>query len=100
MIRNHSGRLKEYLILRCTPRGSTAGHRTTQDWESYDTGLGFDGMLHESRLLDTARQGTDTVAAPPELARFKCDNPSPEGLESSRTTNELKWKAFRHPVGS
>ena len=30
------------------------------------------------------------VAAPPKLIRFKCDNPSPEGLESSRTSNGLK----------
>src|SRR5438128_10940712 len=29
------------------------------------------------------------VAAPSNLIRFKCDNPSPEGLESSRTSNGL-----------
>src|SRR5438128_124223 len=33
-----------------------------------------------------------SVAAPPNLVRFKCDNPSPEGLESSRTSNGLNGR--------
>src|SRR5438105_4923627 len=39
-------------------------------------------------------------AAPPNLARLRCDNPSPEGFESSCTSNGLKQKVVRHPVGS
>src|SRR5438128_899114 len=35
------------------------------------------------------------VAAPPNLVRFKCDNPSPEGLEPSHTSNGLN----RRPSG-
>src|SRR5436190_13202605 len=36
------------------------------------------------------RCGVVDVAAPPNLIRLKCGNPSPEGLESSRTSNGLK----------
>src|SRR6266540_1075496 len=32
------------------------------------------------------------VAAPPNLIRFKCDNPSPEGLESFLTSNGLNGR--------
>src|SRR6266498_4699315 len=37
------------------------------------------------------------VAAPPNLIRFKCDNPSPEGLESSRTSNGLNRRPSSIP---
>src|SRR6266540_2044741 len=51
----HVGHLQKYLILRCTPRGSTAGHRITRDWAPYDTlsGLGIEGKAHEGRQLVT-----------------------------------------------
>src|SRR5438105_11200426 len=40
---------------RCTPRGSTAGHRTTRDWAPDKfQGTSFGGMLHESRHLAIA----------------------------------------------
>src|SRR6266540_5702403 len=47
---------------------------------------------HErARATDWRHTGNKlTVAAPPNLIRFKCGNPSPEGLESSRTSNGLK----------
>src|SRR6266511_4412823 len=69
----------------------------------------YSGSINVSWLVDES--GGDSrlsldfcglffVVAPPDLIRFKCDNPSPEGLESSRTSNGLKQKAVRHPVGS
>src|SRR5438105_4042286 len=41
--------------------------------------------IHQIVAATTVDDGMDTaVAAPPNLIRFTCDNPSPEGLESSR----------------
>ena len=51
-----------------------------------------DGSWDPVRELYAIMGGEEapTVAAPPNLIRFKCDNPFPERLESSRTSNGLK----------
>src|SRR6266498_5013936 len=54
----------------------------------------FPGTVADShsqhRVDHRVIQTSTSVVAPPDLIRFKCDNPSPEGLESSRTSNGLK----------
>src|SRR5205809_6676764 len=73
-------------------QGTITRSRARQIKQQVNSFLCSSSCENENRLLpnDVLVLRNEAVAAPLNLTRFKCDNPSPEGLESSRTSNGLK----------